>query len=332
MGNLSRVDMAKLLKRLILFAAELDEIVTYESIGDGTNNNNASSSPENSDDFVIVPNADDQAYDRKWVWDEHFTSNDVAKISLFCFISCHRYNNKLPPNSSPTRPSTLPISEPKPVPPSRKISRLQSPPKVRVQRFFLSRWCNFYENFFSLVSMFRVRQHQVEFHVRHPLTWNNRIVVTAIVTATSIRYHHRVYNSQSELHLQIQQLAIDVDRHLDVVDLKRRPCHHARGKLVHQPPQTSISHRRRCEDLEQLEDRPHYHQVPSLNFQLCQVQRFWLRTTTIRWLVRELLPCPIWEQLEPMASACFITIRKMPSTTIQWLSTRPNYQLRLFWT
>lgn len=71
MGNLSRLEMAKLLKRLILFAAELDDIAstTYESIGDGTNNNNASSSPDNSDDFVLVPNnlpvVDAQAYDRK---------------------------------------------------------------------------------------------------------------------------------------------------------------------------------------------------------------------------------------------------------------------------
>lgn len=73
MGNLSRLEMAKILKRLILFAAELDEIATttYESIGDGTNNNNnnASSSPESSDDFVLVPNnlpvVDAQAYDRK---------------------------------------------------------------------------------------------------------------------------------------------------------------------------------------------------------------------------------------------------------------------------
>lgn len=71
MGNLSRLEMAKLLKRLILFAAELDDIAStnYESIGDGTNNNNASSSPDNSDDFVLVPNnlpvVDAQAYDRK---------------------------------------------------------------------------------------------------------------------------------------------------------------------------------------------------------------------------------------------------------------------------
>jgi hypothetical protein len=73
MGNLSKLEMAKLLKRLILFAAELDEIATttYESIGDGTNNNNnTSSSPENSDsDFVLVPSnlpiVDAQAYDRK---------------------------------------------------------------------------------------------------------------------------------------------------------------------------------------------------------------------------------------------------------------------------
>lgn len=71
MGKLSDLEMAKLLKGLLLFAAELDEIAntTYESIGDGTNNNNASSSPENSDDFVLVPNnlpvVDAQAYDRK---------------------------------------------------------------------------------------------------------------------------------------------------------------------------------------------------------------------------------------------------------------------------
>lgn len=89
---------------------EINEIDTtaagYESIGDGTNNNNESSSPDNSDDFVLVPNnlpvVDAQAYDRKY--------------------------NKAPSNSSPPRPSTLPISEPKPVP-SRKISRLPSPPK-----------------------------------------------------------------------------------------------------------------------------------------------------------------------------------------------------------
>lgn len=73
MGKLSDAEMAKLLKGLILFAAEIEEIVTttYESIGDGTNNNNASSSPDNSDDFVLVPNnlpfVDAQAYDRKWV-------------------------------------------------------------------------------------------------------------------------------------------------------------------------------------------------------------------------------------------------------------------------
>lgn len=71
MGNISKLEMEKILKGLILFAAELDETVTttFESIGDGTNNNNASSSPENSDDFVLVPNnlpaVDAQAYDRK---------------------------------------------------------------------------------------------------------------------------------------------------------------------------------------------------------------------------------------------------------------------------
>lgn len=72
MGNLSKLEIAAILKRLILFAAEIDELevtTTYESIGDGTNNNNASSSPENSDDFVLVPNnlpnVDAQAYDKK---------------------------------------------------------------------------------------------------------------------------------------------------------------------------------------------------------------------------------------------------------------------------
>ncbi|CAO1427240.1 unnamed protein product [Diamesa hyperborea] len=92
-------------------AVEIDDIVntTYESIGDGTNNNNnnASSSPENSDDFVLVPNnlpvVDANAYDKKY--------------------------NKPPSNSSPPRPSTLPISEPKPVPTTRRFARLQSPPK-----------------------------------------------------------------------------------------------------------------------------------------------------------------------------------------------------------
>lgn len=71
MGNISKLELTKLLKRLILFAAEIDEATTtFESIGDGTNNNNASSSsPESSDDFVLVPsnlpNVDAQAYDRK---------------------------------------------------------------------------------------------------------------------------------------------------------------------------------------------------------------------------------------------------------------------------
>jgi hypothetical protein len=67
------VEIGNLFKRLILFAVEINEIETtaagYESIGDGTNNNNASSSPDNSDDFVLVPNnlpiVDAQAYDRK---------------------------------------------------------------------------------------------------------------------------------------------------------------------------------------------------------------------------------------------------------------------------
>lgn len=67
------LEIGNLFKRLILFAVEINEIETtaagYESIGDGTNNNNASSSPDNSDDFVLVPNnlpiVDAQAYDRK---------------------------------------------------------------------------------------------------------------------------------------------------------------------------------------------------------------------------------------------------------------------------
>lgn len=66
------IEIGSLFKRLILFAVEINEIeqTTYESIGDGTNNNNnVSSSPENSDDFVLVPNnlplVDAQAYDRK---------------------------------------------------------------------------------------------------------------------------------------------------------------------------------------------------------------------------------------------------------------------------
>lgn len=73
MGNISKLELAKLLQRLVFFVAEIDEIATttFESIGDGTNNNNASSSPESSDDFVLVPNnlpnVDAQAYDRKWV-------------------------------------------------------------------------------------------------------------------------------------------------------------------------------------------------------------------------------------------------------------------------
>lgn len=68
------VGIGNFFKRLILFAVEINEIETtaavgYESIGDGTNNNNASSSPDNSDDFVLVPKnlpiVDAQAYDRK---------------------------------------------------------------------------------------------------------------------------------------------------------------------------------------------------------------------------------------------------------------------------
>lgn len=67
------LEIGNFFKRLILFAVEINEIDTtaagYESIGDGTNNNNESSSPDNSDDFVLVPNnlpvVDAQAYDRK---------------------------------------------------------------------------------------------------------------------------------------------------------------------------------------------------------------------------------------------------------------------------
>ncbi len=67
------------------FAVEVDEIVdtTSDSIGDGVNNNNAnlSSSPDNSDDFVLVPNnlpvVDANAYDKKWV----MSSNLVEKIN-----------------------------------------------------------------------------------------------------------------------------------------------------------------------------------------------------------------------------------------------------------
>lgn len=68
MGNISKLELANLLKRLILFAAEIDEIAatTFESIGDGTNNNNAeSSSPESSDDFVLVPSNLPNVDDRK---------------------------------------------------------------------------------------------------------------------------------------------------------------------------------------------------------------------------------------------------------------------------
>jgi hypothetical protein len=77
MGKFHReleIEIGSFFKRLILFAVEINEIeeTTYESIGDGTNNNNnnqLSSSPENSDDFVLVPNnlplVDAQAYDRK---------------------------------------------------------------------------------------------------------------------------------------------------------------------------------------------------------------------------------------------------------------------------
>lgn len=86
MGNLSRLEMEKILKRLILFAAELEDIESTESIGDGTNNNNASSSPENSDDFVLVPNnlpiVDAQAYDRKWVTCLNSDDAVLKQISL----------------------------------------------------------------------------------------------------------------------------------------------------------------------------------------------------------------------------------------------------------
>lgn len=64
------LEVAKALRLLILIP-EIDEIVTttFESIGDGTNNNNGSTSPDNSDDFVLVPNnlpiVDAQAYDKR---------------------------------------------------------------------------------------------------------------------------------------------------------------------------------------------------------------------------------------------------------------------------
>lgn len=107
-NNNNNINLAKL--------AELDDSLPdsqrdiYESIGDGTNNNNnASSSPESSDGFILVPNnlpaVDAQAYERKYG------------------------KQQQPSNSSPPRPSSLPISEPKPVPSTRKISRLQSPVK-----------------------------------------------------------------------------------------------------------------------------------------------------------------------------------------------------------
>lgn len=96
MGKLSDLEMTKLLKGLILFAAEFDEIATttYESIGDGTNNNNASSSPDNSDDFVLVPNnlpiVDAQAYDRKYV---QFRKNYLLPrmtMQIFLIFLCLR--------------------------------------------------------------------------------------------------------------------------------------------------------------------------------------------------------------------------------------------------
>lgn len=56
--------------------------------------------------------------------------NHFLNIFFVVFVYLLYRYNKAPSNSSPPRPSTLPISEAKPVPSTRKISRLQSPPKV----------------------------------------------------------------------------------------------------------------------------------------------------------------------------------------------------------
>ncbi|XP_037908173.1 serine/threonine-protein kinase unc-51 isoform X3 [Hermetia illucens] len=96
-------------------------------LGEGSSPNSGSSSPEDSDDFVLVPSnlpVDQQIvnYERKYGF---------------------RQGNRMQPTNpqaSPPRPSTLPISEPKPVPvPARRLSNQErqkkpeftsSPPKT----------------------------------------------------------------------------------------------------------------------------------------------------------------------------------------------------------
>uniref|UniRef100_U5EWP3 Putative serine/threonine-protein kinase unc-51 n=1 Tax=Corethrella appendiculata TaxID=1370023 RepID=U5EWP3_9DIPT len=77
--------------------------------------NNTSSSPENSDDFVLVPN-----------------NLPVDPSGNYEKTKCNRVPQPVQnAQASPPRPSTLHISEPKPVPTVRKMSRpqTQTPPK-----------------------------------------------------------------------------------------------------------------------------------------------------------------------------------------------------------
>lgn len=112
----------------------------------GLSNHSSSSSPENSDDFVLVPNnlPTDQGivnYERKLVYFSKSTKKFVNNV----FTIDSKYSRPIvsTPNAqaSPPRPSSLPISEPKPIPTAgaRRFSRPQTPPKVIFFFFFINK-------------------------------------------------------------------------------------------------------------------------------------------------------------------------------------------------
>lgn len=105
----------------VLFLAPITDIDdSVATLNNNSVNNSPTSSPDNSDDFVIV-------------------SNNIPVDPL-----CVTYEKSKPirvpvpsPNSqaSPPRPSSLPISEPRPVPSvaAKRLSQPQTPPRVNIR-------------------------------------------------------------------------------------------------------------------------------------------------------------------------------------------------------
>lgn len=94
--------------------------------GIGDENSSDSSSPENSDDFVLVPNNLPTDPTVTYIPDR---KPHQARATA---VAASNPNQNIPnPCASPPRPSSLPISEPKPVPSvhHRKTARSQTPPK-----------------------------------------------------------------------------------------------------------------------------------------------------------------------------------------------------------